>query len=211
MSEKIAGEYNPAGAPTLQSGVVTGTSGGATVSGSAGIQTTNLQTDIKGALLVDLVGAGGVPTSSGANPIIGASVEQVFSPTITSGAVYSSGMCLGAPVTITNGGSLRDISVDWNTSQTSALSGLILRGSPSTATVLLDHSAANIALADAGKVIGPVTFTSSIIPGASGTNWIATGIDMVVSSGAQIVLIAGGTMNSAGGTTSGLTIGAGIV
>lgn len=210
MSEEISLEYNPKGI-TLQSGVVSSVSGGALGSASAGVQKVLAQADIAGGILVDIIGVGGVPTSSGGNPLIAASVEQVFSPSITSGAVYSSGFCLGAPVTISNGGSLRDISVDWNTSQTVALSCLVLRGSCSTATTLLDHSAANIAAADVGKVIGAVTLTSGIIPGASGTFWIATGVDMVVSSGAQIVLIAGGTMNSAGGATSGLTIGAGIV
>lgn len=209
MSEEISLEYNPKGMPALQSGVVSSVSGGALGSASAGVQKTLAQADINGALLVNVAAAGSA--SAGANPIIGAAIEQVSSPSITSGAVYSSGFCLGAPVTISNGGSLRDISVGWNTSQTVALSCLVLRGSCSTATTLLDHSAANIAVGDAGKVIGAVTLTSGIIPGASGTTWLATGVDIVVSSGAQIVLIAGGTMNSAGGATSGLTVGAGIV
>lgn len=151
------------------------------------------------------------PTSS-ANPmpVSAPSTEQVFSPSITSAAVYSSGVCLGAPSTIVNGGSLRHLSVDWNTSQTQTISALVLRAATVSST-LTDHTAASIAAADVGKVIGGAVLSATVMPGASGTVWSATGIDIVVSSGAQVVLIAGGTMNSAGAATSGLTVGAGVV
>jgi hypothetical protein len=174
----------------------------------------NRTPDVAQAMVGHFVDANGnaVPASTATpSPVSATAAEQVFSPAITSGGVYSAGYCLGAPQTITSGGSLRHLSVDWNTSQTQNLSALVFRAAPASST-LVDHSAASIAAADVGKVVdGGLVLSATVLPGGSGTVWLASGIDLVVSSGAQIQIVAGGTMNPAGAATSGLTIGAGIV
>lgn len=161
-------------------------------------------------LPTQIINGGAVVTSANPLAVSAGSAEQVFSPSITSAGVYSSGMCIGLPQTITSGGSLRHLSVDWNTSQTQVISALVFRAATVSST-LTDHTAASVGAADVGKVVGGAVLSATVIPGGSGTVWSATGIDIVVSSGAQVALIAGGTMNSAGAATSGLTVGAGIV
>lgn len=152
-------------------------------------------------------------TDLNGNVALAAGNEQTGSPSITSAGVYSSGNVIGTPVTILSGGVLIDLSISWNTSQTQNISAVLLRGAlPTTSSTLKDHSAATIVGADYSAVLhGGILLTPTVAPGALVTTFNAGGINLVVSSGAQIIAIAGGTMNSAGAATSGFVIAAGIV
>ena len=154
--------------------------------------------------------------SGGVAVPMGPTTELVVAPTVSSGAVYSSGVCIAGAIPLSGGfisgasaASLRHLSIDLAVSTAQNITATILRGAVSTASTVADHTATSIGAADAGKVIGQEVLTPQQAPGNAATVYRQTGLDYVVPSGGFIVLTAGGaiTMPSA----SGMTVGAGLV
>jgi hypothetical protein len=154
--------------------------------------------------------------SGGVAVPMGPTTEVVVAPTVSSGATYSSGVCIGGAIALsggfvsgTNAASLRHLSIDLAVSTAQNITATILRGAVTSASTVIDHTVTSIGAADAGKVIGQEVLTPLQAPGNAATVYRQTGLDYVVPAGGTIVLTAGGaiTMPSA----SGLTVGAGLV
>lgn len=146
--------------------------------------------------------------------------EVVSYVSTTSAQVFSSGQSIGGQIAISGGGfiigateaSLRDLTIGIQGSQAASLSAYVLRGAASSPSVVSNGSAVSFGSGDAKQVMGPpLVLPPTVLPGGSATVYGQTGIDLVVPSGGQVVLVPSASVTlPAAASSSGVTVGIGL-